>query len=441
MGRTVIIGGGLAGIAAARSLGAHAHLIEAESRLGGLARTEVIDGFSFDWTGHWLHLRTPRWKAEVDRLLSGGLRTIERRAVIRSHGTWTKFPFQVNLHGLPQDVIDDCVRGFLAATEGPEGAGLRAREPRTFHEFVQRHLGEGISRHFMEPYNRKLYTVDPSELSAQWGGRFVPRPTKDEVLDGAAGRVREGIGYNASFVYPESGGIEALPRAIASELSCEVSLGARVIRIETGPRIVHLADGRSIGYEALLSTIPLKALCRLIDPLPDEVRHAAALLRSISVTCVELGVDGPPRVPFHWAYFAEPEFAFYRVGSPSQVHPALAPAGCTSYAVEFSHQGPTADHATLIRQAVDGLERAGVLRSSDVRLARARTIPTAYVIVDHACEAAREVILRHLAAVGVDVAGRYGQWEYSGMEDALVSGEAAAARIAARRRDSVADAV
>jgi protoporphyrinogen oxidase len=432
MSDVIIIGGGLAGIAAGRVLGPRAHLVDAADRLGGLARTDVVDGFAFDWTGHWLHLRTPRWKAEVERLLPGGLLTIERRARIYSCGVYTPFPYQVNMHGLPPEVVAENLRGFIAATVGPEGEALRARTPRTFHDFTLRHLGAGINRHFMEPYNRKLYTVDPAELSAEWGGRFVPRPTLDEVIDGAVGRVRAGVGYNATFVYPREGGIEAMARAVASELQCSVSLGAKVVRVETGPRRVHLDDGRVLPYAALLNTIPLKAFARLLDPCPPEVLAAAAQLRSIGVTVVELGVRGAPKVPFHWAYFAEPQFPFYRVGSPSQVHPALAPAGHTSYAVEFSHQGGAPDPATVIRQSIQGLAAAGVLAPEDVVLARARTIPVAYVLVDHACGDARRTILDHLAACGIEVAGRYGQWEYSGMEDALVSGEAAGERLRAK---------
>ena len=34
----------------------------------------------------------------------------------------------------------------------------------------------------------------------------------------------------------------------------------------------------------------------------NAVWEAAGQLRSIGVTCVELGVKGPPRVPFHWLY-------------------------------------------------------------------------------------------------------------------------------------------
>jgi protoporphyrinogen oxidase len=432
MSDVIIIGGGLAGIAAGRALGARAHLLEAQDQLGGLARTDVVDGFWFDWTGHWLHLRTEKWKTEVERLLPGGLLTIERQARIYSNGVFTPFPFQVNTFGLPPEVIANCLKGFIAANLGPEGAELRGRELKTFHDFVLRYLGEGINRHFMEPYNRKLYTVDPVELSAEWGGRFVPRPTLDEVIDGAVGRVRKGIGYNATFVYPAQGGIEAVAKAIASELTCSMSLNARVERIDTQKRELHLFDGQVLPYKHLLSTMPLKQLVQRLDPCPPEVQAAAEKLRSISVSCVEIGVQGAPPVPFHWAYFAEPQFPFYRVGSPSQVNAALAPAGHTSYAVEFSHQGPPPDEKTSIEQAIDGLERAGILKRSDVVLSRMRTIRVAYVLVDHACTEARRTILQHVNSCGIEVAGRYGNWEYSGMEDALVSGDAAAQRILAK---------
>lgn len=432
MAEVLIVGGGLAGIAAGRALGRRGHIVEGQTRLGGLARTEVVDGFWFDWTGHWLHLRTAYWKQEVERLLPGGLLTIARQAKIYSSGVFTPFPYQVNTFGLPPDVVADCLKGFIAATVGPEGAERRAREPKTFHDFVLRYLGEGINRHFMESYNRKLYTVDPSELSAEWGGRFVPRPTLDEVIDGAVGRVRTGIGYNATFVYPAQGGIEAIPKALAQALDCEISLGTRVERIDTARRVAHLSDGRALPWEGLISSVPLKQLVAVLDPCPPEVAAAAATLRSIGVTVVELGVKGQSPEPFHWMYLPETQFPFYRVGSPSQVNPALAPAGHVSYAAEFSHQGPPPASETIIEQTIAGMERIGLLKRSDVVLARARTIPVAYVLVDHACVAARKVILDYLATVGIETAGRYGQWEYAGMEDALVSGDAAAGRVRAR---------
>src|SRR5690606_36978575 len=164
-----------------------------------------------------------------------------------------------------------------------------------------------------------------------------------------------------TFVYPTTGGIESLARALANELTGSVSLNARVRRIDTKRRCVELEDGREVAYAQLVSTMPLRQLALSLDPCPPEVAEAARRLRAVSVTCVELGVRGAPQVPFHWVYLPEPQFPFYRVGSPSQVNPALAPEGHTSYSVEFSHLGPDDEADRRIDQAIDGLELAGIL--------------------------------------------------------------------------------
>ena len=67
----VILGGGLTGISTAAHLRAPWLLFEREERLGGHARTDERDGYRFDKTGHWLHLRDPAVKKLVDELLPG----------------------------------------------------------------------------------------------------------------------------------------------------------------------------------------------------------------------------------------------------------------------------------------------------------------------------------------------------------------------------------
>lgn len=227
-GRAIVVGGGLAGLACARELGDACTLLEAEDRLGGLCRTERKDGFSFDWTGHWLHARDAEIRKLIEeRWLAGNLLQVRRRARIYSEGVWSTFPYQFHLHGLPPRTISACILGFVEATLGPSGAELRARPLRNAAEHILRHLGEGFARHFMFPYNEKLYTVPCEDLSPEWGGRFIPRPTLEDVVNGAVGLAREDVGYNASFWYPREGGIEALPRGIAAEVRGEVRLSVR----------------------------------------------------------------------------------------------------------------------------------------------------------------------------------------------------------------------
>ena len=422
---TLIVGGGLSGLACARELGEDFTLVEAGDRLGGLCRTDVAEGFSFDWTGHWLHARDPEVRALVrERWLAGNILEVQRRAVVHSEGTWTKFPYQFNLHGLPPQTIADCLLGFVGRDA--------ARPLRNADDFILAHLGEGFARHFMRPYNEKLFTVPCTELSPEWGGRFIPRPSLEEVVRGAVGLSKGDAGYNASFWYPAQGGIESLVHGIARDLAGkgEVRLSARVEALDLPRRRLRLSGGDELSFERLVWTAPLSSLSRLLADAPPAVAQAAALLRSVSVTVVEVGAASLPAAErFHWAYFPETRFGFYRVGSPSEVNPALAPAGCRSFAVEFAHRGPV-DQAVLIESALAGLSACGLLERGSVRLARARTIPVAYVLFDHDHAPARAQVLAHLDAAGVQVAGRYGRWEYSSMEDALLSGREAARRLA-----------
>ena len=248
-------------------------------------------------------------------------------------------------------------------------------------------------------------------------------------MNGAAGPAREDVGYNATFWYPREGGIEALPRGISADLSADVRLSSRVERVDLASRRVRIASGEELEYDALVLTAPLPACARLLAEAPAEVRDAASRLRAVSVTVVEVGAKDRGGERFHWAYFPEREFAFYRIGSPSEVNPALAPGGFRSFAVEFAHRG-VPDTKRFIELALEGLSRCRLIDRDDVVLSRARTIPVAYVLFDHDHAQARATVQRHFERHGVQLAGRYGKWEYSSMEDALLSGREAARNLA-----------
>ena len=426
----LILGGGLAGLSTAFHLRRPWLLVERESRVGGLVRTETMHGgFRFDPTGHWLHLRDPGMKALVhERLLPGGLVTVARRAAVFTRGVFTRFPYQVNTHGLPAEVVAENLLGFVEATIGEGGRALREREPANFEEFILRHLGAGFARNFMVPYNTKLFGVPPRELSAAWCGRFVPKPTLKEVVDGALGLGSDALGYNATFVYPKEGGIEALARALHGVLTGgEVRVSTEPLALDWERRVARLSDGSEVRWSALVSTVPLPALVDLLHLVPDEVREAAGRLRATDVTWVAVGVRGPNVQPWHWVYTPEPEFTTYRIGSPSAVFPGTAPPGTSSFYVEYSGPRPPADCA---RAAVEDLVRARMIHSAaDVLFAEPRVIRNAYVLYDAHYGQARQTVIDFLSRVGIRTAGRYGNWEYSSMEDALLGGRGAAEQV------------
>jgi len=90
MKKVVVIGGGLAGASAAYHLLDHDPIIfERESSIGGLCRSFTQDGFTFDCTGHLIHLKNDYVKALVSRLLPDAFNSHERLAAIYSQSTIT----------------------------------------------------------------------------------------------------------------------------------------------------------------------------------------------------------------------------------------------------------------------------------------------------------------------------------------------------------------
>jgi len=433
---TLIAGAGLTGLSCAYHLREGYLLVEKEDEPGGIVRTRIRhNGFLCDGTGHWLHLRNPAMKDLVSRLLPGELAEHERKAVVHMHGVFTPYPFQANTFGLPREVVLECLLGLVKARH-PEDFGLKHPEdpPRNFREWIVRYFGEGIARHFMVPYNEKLLGVSLDELRPEYAERFIPRPSLEDVIRGALGFSKESLGYNAKFVYPREGGISALPRSFARNLQMKPRFRTAVEEVNCKTRTATLSDGTQVRYRHLLNTVPLPHLIKMLKDVPPQIEQAARQLRATTVYYYDIGVRGPGTEAsrYHWIYFPEREFIFYRAGSYSAVHADAAPAGCRSYYVEMSGDPEKLlrDEQQLKQDVLAGLRKARVLSESDeILFMELSQIPFAYVIFDHNYERCRKVIFEFLASQGILTGGRWGGWGYGGMEDAMLDGKAAAEEI------------
>jgi protoporphyrinogen oxidase len=425
----LVLGAGLSGLAAARAFeqrGIQYRLIEKSERPGGHAVTVLDEGFRFDRTGHLLHLRDPALRAEVLGLLGGDCREIARRSVVWSNGVYTRYPFQANTFGLPPDVAYECVMGFLEAHFADQKP-----EPKSFLDYCLLHFGRGFTRHFMRPYNEKLWGVSLSEITSDWCQRFVPLPALKDVIGGALGVPGPELGYNQTFLYPRLG-IGELPDAMARSVH-HVELGRAPHRIDLVSRVAELS-GERIPFDVLLSTVPLSTLLGLLDPLPDAVREAAKKLRATHLYYLDVALEREPAPDFHWVYVPEAKYPFYRVGVYTRFSPDLAPPGKSSLYVELADRSEP-DLDELWPAVLAGLTEMRVVASAaDVRFVRLRRLECAYVVFDHSYYPALSVIEPFLAEQRIVSTGRYGAWTYSSMEDALRMGRAGAERALGKLR-------
>lgn len=424
----LILGAGLTGLSTAYHVQGPRRvvMVEREQRVGGKASSDRRDGFTFDITGHWLHARNPKALALLARLFApGDLVEIERRTGVWTHGAMLPYPFQANLYGLPLPIVHECLVGlFDAHVRGGElapGASLQ--------EFAERRFGPGIARHFFVPYNTKLWGVAPDRMSSSWTTRYIPVPDPSQILAGAIGLRQEGLGYNARFAYPKTGGIDALPaalrRAIAERGDVELVLGTDIAAIDAARSRVQLAsDPTWRSYGRLVSTLPLPELVDRIVDAPPAVRDARSELRWVRWRYMNVATRTKAPIAEHWVYVPAPELPFFRVGVFTNALPEMAPPGCSALYVELDDREHPPDVPAILAELA---KMRAITSPADVLFTETHDIEYAYVVFDDAHERATRTIQTWLLAQGILSCGRYGAWKYSSMEDALLDGMEAAA--------------
>lgn len=423
----LILGAGVAGLSTAYFLKRkRSIIIEKESRAGGLMRTDFYSNSYFDKTGHLLHLRTDDLKRLIEVDLGVTLTKIERDSKIFTHGIFMEYPFQVNLNGLPREVIARCLIDFITTR-----LNRKKHRYRSFKEFIYGEFGAGIAEEFLIPYNSKIWTLPPDQMSPGFCEKYIPVPKIEDVVAGALGIIKKGIGYNASFYYPQRGGIEAVIKGFLRHTSTEILLKTRPVRINLAKRLVYLSDNNVFHFDHLVSSIPLKEFVLLIEDAPESIRDAARRLTNTQVTYFNIitkrTVD---RLP-HWVYLPEKEIPFYRVGSYSAFTRELTLPEYNTFYLEFSHRsGVSCDVANLSRRIPSLLCRLGFITGeSDIIDIKPYSIDYAYVIFDKHYQSSTKRIFDYLKRKGILSIGRYGRWEYAAMQDAIMNGREAAQKI------------
>jgi len=186
-----------------------------------------------------------------------------------------------------------------------------------------------------------------------------------------------------------------------------------------------------VGYEHIISSIPLPELIPLIDGVPESVTRAAEQLACTSLVVVNLGVDRSDLSTAHISYFYDEDIVFSRISFPHLFSPNNAPRDTGSIQAEiyFSRkyrplcQPPEA----LIERVINDLRRCTVLRDDDrILVQEARVIPYGNVIYDHDRAAALSTVHGYLGEQGIRYCGRYADWNHDWTDEAFASGERAA---------------
>lgn len=401
MSRIAVLGAGPAGLAAALGLARHGHhavIVERSADVGGNAGSFELAGLSVDYGSHRFHAAAdPQVLGLVRELLGDDLLTRPRHGRIRLRGRWVHFPLRatdlaLRIHpafaaGVVRDLVGKTLGGHAADSDDD-----------TFATVLERGLGRTICRDFYFPYARKIWGLEPDDIS--------PVQARRRVSAGTVGKLarrlvpsRQGRGTKGYFYYPRKGfgqiSVALRDAAVAAGVDCRMSTTAASLDLtEQRARVVLTSGGATdvLDVDHVWSTIPVTRLVDIVTPAAGaDVVESAARLQLRAMLLVYLVLETPQFTEFDAHYFPERMFPFTRVSEPKNYSDVREPSARTVLCAEIPCQPADAEwtmpDAALGEHVREGLAAAGLPVTCRVLDVVVRRLPAAYPIYRRGYEA------------------------------------------------------
>ncbi len=290
--RVAVVGGGMAGLAAARQLaddGAEVLLFEGSNRLGGKLLLGEVGGLTLDLGAESILARRPEG---LDLMHAVGLddRVVNPRtsdAAIWTHGSLRAMPSTVM--GIPASAeLNGIAEVTPHVVDVPDGDVSVA-------DFVSARLGADVVDRLVEPLLGGVYAGHADQLSLQATAPQIAALGSD-LLAGAT-KVRAEAAASGPVFAGLVGGVGQLPDAVAAGIEVRLDATVREIartndgwRLSVGPT----TDVEAIDVDAVVVAAPAPAAARLLAEVAPDAAFALAAIDYASVAIVTYVFDDGP---------------------------------------------------------------------------------------------------------------------------------------------------
>ncbi|MGH7833692.1 MAG: protoporphyrinogen oxidase [Candidatus Binatia bacterium] len=381
--RIIVVGGGIAGLAAAhrvlelaeeKRLAVEVLLLEAGQRLGGTISTERASGFLLEGGPDGFITEKP-WAMELCRRLNLTARLISTRVIHRSVYVVHRGALQPLPEGfflLAPSRLWPAIRTPIFSWRGKARMALEPMIPRrgvegdeSLASFVRRRFGNEVLDRVAQPLAGGIYGADPATLSL---AATFPRFLQLEKEHGSIVRgMRRGQRRRSSAANPESGaryslfvtfegGMQELVDALVSRIpEGAVRLGKKVTKIGFDQRlkkwVATTHDGECEG-DGIVLAAPAPVSAEMLSKIAPELSRKLAMIPYASTATVNLG--------YRRNDIPHPLDAFGFVVPAAEKRSIMA---CTFSSVKYEGRAP--EGSALLRAFVGGMLQASELQRTD----------------------------------------------------------------------------
>jgi protoporphyrinogen oxidase len=428
-----VLGGGPAGLTAGYLLAKRnvpVIVFEATNQVGGIAKTEVRDGFRFDLGGHRFFTKSKEVNDLWHEVLNEEFLLRPRLSRIYWNGKFLQYP----LEGM--DVIRklgplELIRAglsYLRALLKPKGA------EDDLETWVSNRFGKRLYELFFKSYTEKVWGVPCSELRAEWAAQRIRGLSFFSAAKAAFFGNRSGIkSLISEFHYPRFGPGQ-MWETMADEIIAaggEVRMNTPVTQLDTeqGRVVAVHAGGERIECSDVISSLPLRQVVGITEPSDADtsVQDAARGLRYRDFLTVALVIDGEDLFPDNWIYIHEPGVRVGRIQNFRSWSPWMVPDPTkASVGLEyFCFQGDDLwdmDDDGLIALATNEIERLGLARREQVERGFVTRVPLAYPMYDVDYKQRVDAIRRWLEGFSnLQQVGRNGLHRYNNSDHSMLT--------------------
>lgn len=444
----VIVGAGPAGLTAAFTLarrGCQPLVLESSNYLGGISRTHLWNGNRIDIGGHRFFTRSELVRDFWLEMMDEPMMKVPRLSRIYFNGKFFDYPLQLGntISNLGVAESLKIVGSYLRSRISPE------RPEETFEQWVSNRFGDRLYRTFFKTYTEKVWGIPCNRIRADWAAQRIQGLNFLTAVSNAIRNTGSVKSLIKTFDYPRLGpGMlwESCARKVKAKGGSIVN-GACVTRIRhEGGRVTSIDvwnDGatQSIGVDQLISTMPLSALTRMLDPAPPKnVLEAANGLSYRDFLIVALACKSPDPFPDNWIYIHSPDVQVGRIQNFRNWSPDLiAPGNGTTLGMEYFCSRDDdlwkLEDSTLVALAKQEIVQLGLVSEDDLSDGYVIRELNAYPVYDAAYRDHLEVLREYFTGTfqNLQTAGRGGLHRYNNQDHSMLAGHHAAMTLLGHR--------